>query len=69
MWWKANYNVFMYFKVNLLRCIYQQRQKTNTKNKCGCNGKVIIMYLSIPSVLCFVSHIYFRPDQECSKYD
>ena len=49
--------------------------KTNTKNKafkktrCRCNGKVIMIYLSIPSVLYIAWHIYFRPDQICAKCD
>ena len=46
--WKAKYNVFIYFQINLLRCIQQSRQMKQTrkinllKTRCRCNGKVIV---------------------------
>ena len=51
MQWKTNYNLLIYFQVNLLRYVLQQRQMKQTrkkksfkKAKCRCNGKVIINF-------------------------
>ena len=45
----------------------KHENKSFKKARCRCNGKVIITYLS--SSKCFALHIYFRPGQECAKYD
>ena len=43
------------------------KNKSFKKARCRCNGKVIIMYLSIFKFFIFAFHIQFRPGQECVK--
>ena len=55
--------------------ITTKTNETNTKNKsfkkprCLCNGKVIIMYVSISKCFIICLTIQFGPGQECAKCD